>query len=135
MKKFEIKVENYTVELAPEKIMTGDIIFPWEFNPNNVGLFIVFNEYGPLFAIWGEEHEILDIAVDSNLLDRCLIDEKEFSKMNEDEKEDITYLGNASEPFDITNINYKRVDLIKQDIKLLCKLAEARGANANNLDF
>ena len=134
--KFKVLLKNGNeIEMEDKKIHCNDVIFPWEFNPNDVGLFVVFNQFGPIFMVWGSEHEILDISVDLNLMDQFLIEQSEIDKMDKEEEEELTRLGNASEPFDLAYVGIEKVNLYSQDIKLMCKLAEARGLGEDTLDF
>jgi hypothetical protein len=129
MNKVTIKGLPYgDVEVDTDDILCNDIIFPGEFNPNKVGLYVVEigGSYSPYFkALWGPDHEILDIAVDANMLDNLQLEE-EYS-------ENFARLGNASEPFNLDNVGLNRVDLAKQDQSFMMLLAEARGANVDKL--
>lgn len=59
-----------------------------------------------LGILWSEgEHTALDDACDENLLDSLAIPAEDYAKMSEAEQEDCSTLGNASEPFDLTNVS------------------------------
>ncbi len=109
------------VELETERILCNDVVFPWEFNPHNVGLWVVGNEFGVLGAAWGNEQDALDEIADADLLTSCAIDDEN------DVDEDTTHLGNAGEPYDLTNVWMQRVDLNKMGVKECVILADARG--------
>lgn len=119
----------HSVELAPERILANDVHFAGEFNPHNVRLWVIGNEFGALGAVWaGNEQDALDELVDSDLGGGLLIDEK-------DATEDSARLGNAGEPADLTyawmaTVNFQP----ERDLALLLCFAEARGANNSTLD-
>ncbi len=124
-------------ELEDSDIICNDIIFPEEFNPNKVQLFVVGNEFGALFAIWSAEHELLDNAVDANRMDSfgAEDDHKECEAKHTDECGH-ALLGNASEPFNLDYCWYQRVVFEPtRDWKLMCKFAEARGLATDTLYF
>lgn len=118
-----------SAELEQERILANNVIFPHDFNPHNVKLWVIGNEYGSLCAVWADcEQDALDIAVDAGLLDGLAIDEK-------DATEETARLGNAGEPFDLDYAWIQVAPIDKQDIKIQLKFAEARGAQEDNLDF
>ncbi len=57
------------VELEDERILCNDIILPFgEFNPHNVRLWVIGNEFGALGAVWAShEQDALDELVDADL--------------------------------------------------------------------
>lgn len=115
-------------------IMCNNIIFPGEYNPHNVRPWIIGNEYGVLAIAWADcEQDALDEAVDDGLMDECLVDDKEFTTTDKTEQSELAYLGNASEPFDLTNVWIKPIKLNKQNIKLMMAFAECRGAGSDKL--
>lgn len=125
-----------SIELLPEHIACNDVTLPWEYNPHNTRLFVIGNEFGALGAVWANhEQDAFDELVDQGYGDGLLLDPKDVEAMTEDEREDVSFLGNASEPCDLTNAWIQQVRLDPgQDCKLLCAFAEARGAAHNNLD-
>lgn len=79
-------------------------------------VYAVYNEFGLLsIACGNHESEALDNAVDCNALDSCLIpfDELDTEQMEQLESEGyvtgLTYLGNASELFDLTYISIREI--------------------------
>jgi hypothetical protein len=118
-----------TVELDGERILTNDIHFAGDFNPHNVKLWVIGNEYGAMGAVWADcEQDALDELVDSGLGDGLLIEEK-------DATEDSDRLGNAGEPADLDYVWMAEVEFDPAcDIKTMLKLAEAKGACEDNLD-
>ncbi len=118
------------VELETDRILCNDVTFPWEYNPHNIGLWIVGNEFGVLGAAWGNEQDALDEMADADLLTSCANDEEHAEHAQDDEGQtecDCAYLGNASEPYDLTNVWMQRVDLNALDKKDCVILADARG--------
>lgn len=103
---------------------------PWGFNPHSVRLWVIGNEFGALCAVWADcEQDALDEAVDANFLDSLQVDEAEFAQMPEDEQDEFARLGNAGEPFDLSNVWIQTVRLSeKEDCQLLCALSYASGA-------
>lgn len=121
------------VELAPERILCNDVTLPGDFNPHNTRLWVIGNEYGALGAVWAQhESDALDELVDADLGGGLLIDAS-------DSDEDTTYLGNASEPADLSHAWLAEVNLHpthnKHVLDVLLKFAEARGAGHDTLDF
>jgi len=138
-KKIEIPVgkDNY-VELEAERILCNDVVLPGESNPHKRRLWVVWNEYGALGAVWANnEEEALDELVDADLGKGLLVDADYLAGLSEEEREALAYLGNAGEAADLTNVGLEDVKLDpkhKKDLSLLLKFAEARGAGADTLD-
>ena len=117
-----------TIELELDRILCNDVTLPGEFNPHDVRLWVVGNEFGALGAVWGGEHDALDTLVDANLGDGLLIDE-------EDADDETPRLGNAGEPADLDHAWMREVRLTWQDdAKLIAAFSEARGSGADTLD-
>lgn len=112
------------IELDDKRILCNDVTFPWEYNPHNIQFWIVGNEYGVIGAAWGNEQDALDEIADADLL-VCMANDDEHSEHGEECE--CAFLGNASEPYDLTYAWMQRVDLSKMDVADLCKLAECRG--------
>ena len=79
-----------------------------EFNPHGMRPWL-FHDHGfVLCVLWASSlQDALDAAVDANKLDRFQIDPKNFGDYGDTEEEqweNMTCLGNASEPFDIENL-------------------------------
>lgn len=81
-----------------------DYIPAGEYNPHNVRPFLL-HDHGFVVAIVFADslQDALDIAVDGDKMDRYMIDQKDLSDYGDD-GDGITYLGNASEPFDIESL-------------------------------
>ena len=126
------------VELEPERIRIDcddatPCIHPEDHG--NASLYVVGNEYGPMGAVWcRNEGDAIDALVNADLAGGILIDEDSLARMDEEEKEDVHYAGNAGEPVDLTHAWIQRVELDgARDWRLIAMLAEARGANVSHL--
>lgn len=127
--KIEIPLNGQMVDIDPARVLTNNVILPDEYNPHNVGLFVIFGAYGVLGAVWAtSEGDALDELVDADLAGALLIEEEDA------DEEDQPRAGNASEPVDLTYCAIERVTFDPaRDWKLLCRFAEARGAAADDL--
>lgn len=116
------------VELEDERILANNVIFPGEFNPHNVRLWVIGNEYGALGAVWADcESDAIDELIDSDLGGGILIDEA-------DADEETARGGNAGEPYDTEHLWMATVRFeATHDLKLMLALAEARGACSKSL--
>ena len=124
----KVITKNGPVEMDEENILTNDVVFQHEYNPHNVRPWLIGNEFGPICIVWGScEQGALDTACDEDQMESFLVEEESEKDM------EYTYLGNASEPHDISNLWMEVIDLSKQELPFLLKLAEARGATADNL--
>ncbi len=99
------------IELDADRILCNDVILPGEFNPHNVRLWVIGNEFGALCAVWATEHEALDVAVDESTFLDCHKVKYPTAEELEAEDDDRTYLGNASELFDLTYVWMQEVNL------------------------
>lgn len=131
----KLRLQNgQEVELPDDRVYCNNIIFPWEYNPHNVRLWVI-HEVGPLCAVWAEsEQDALDEMLDQGI-ESFLVSEEDFAAMTDEEKEELAYLGNASEPCDLTYAWLSVVKLEAEDYQLIAKLAEARGLLKSNLDY
>ena len=125
-----------TVELEDERIDASNVTLPWDFNPHNTRLFVIGHEFGAVCAVWADhEQEAFDQMIDLGFGDCFLVSPEDQASATEDEQEDWTHLGNAGEPCNLDHAWIQRVRLDPQhDCRLLCRFAEARGANATTLD-
>ena len=115
------------VELEGEKILCNNVIFHWEFNPHNVRLWVIGNEFGVLGAAWADSsQDALDELCDAGLTLGLAIEEADAD--NETDR-----LGNAGEPHDLTHCWIQTVRLVAEDYKLIALFAEARGVCSNTL--
>lgn len=116
--------------IPDDDILINDVTFPWEYNPHNVRLWVIGNEYGPIVALWATS--------EGNALDQML-DEGYETFLVEDPEDDpggdkYAYLGNAGEPCNLDYAWIKEVRLDPaQDIRLIVALAEARHIYSKSL--
>jgi len=130
----EIKLGNYNVDLNTHRILANDVIFSHEYNPHNVRLWLISNEYGPVAAVWADcEQDAIDEATDAGLMDAFLLEDDDIDE-EDMEVGEYSFIGNAGEPADLTNLDIEAVDLSQQSLELLIAFAEARGACADTLD-
>lgn len=122
-------------ELPPERVLCNDIVLPGENHPHRVGLWVVWNEFGALGAVWaGDEQDALDELVDAGLGEALLVDEETVAKATPEERDEWACLGNAGEPADLTYANLVRVCFDKaRDFDVLMAFAEARGDGRTTL--
>lgn len=127
----------FSVELEPERILCNDIVLPFESHPHRVRLWVIGNVYGAVGAVWAScEQDAIDELIDSGLGDCFLVSDEDQQTADEPEREGWAHLGNAGEPCDLTDEWIQPVAWdLKRDCELLCRFAEARGANATTLDF
>lgn len=125
------------VEVDAEHIICNDVILPWESNYHNVRLWCIGNEFGVLGCVWASnEQDAFDELCDNNLSAGLMVDEPEsFESDAEYEKleDSICRLGNANELHSLDYAWIQPVDISACGIEFMCKLAEARGACADNL--
>jgi len=121
-------------ELEDENILCNNVIFPGEFNPHNVRLWVIGNEFGPLCALWADcEQDAIDEGIDSGKLDGIMLSEEDAMEREAD-GDDISLGGNASEPYDSDHLWMATVKLDSAlDFALMLSLAESRGACSTSL--
>lgn len=123
-------------ELEGEKIAVNNVILPKavdqesSYNPHNVRLWAIGHEFGALCAVWAShEQEALDEACDAGLLD-CLMAEDQ-----DQENEELTPLGNASELFDLTHAWIGEVEFdAARDIHLIVAIVRASENQKDTLE-
>ena len=119
------------IELEAERVLCNDVRLPGEHHPYNLRLWVIGNEFGALGAVWATcEQDALDELVDAGLGDGLLVEPHD-----DDDRQELSYLGNAGEPADLDNAWMQTVAFDPaRDWQLLCRFAEARGAGAKSLD-
>lgn len=122
-------------QLEGKDIHCNDVVFPNEYNPHNCRLWLVCNEFGALFAVWGNHaQEALDNACDLNLMESFLANVSGYDDV-EHMYENATHLGNAGELHDLTYCQLLRVRLdVEKDCLLMMALAYAQGAGLDKLE-
>ena len=120
-------------ELEGDSILLNDVNLPEHiehtFNPYNVKLWVIGNEYGALCAVWGSsEQDALDAAVDAGLLDSLMDEEQDYNN------EALTPLGNAGELFDLDYVWMGKVEFdAARDIKLIVALVRESAEGKDTL--
>lgn len=125
------------VQLDDDAILCNDVHLPWEHHMSGgPKLYVIGHEFGSLCAVWADhEQDALDDAVDANLLDCLLVSAEDQASASPEEFESWSYLGNASELFNLDTAWMQVVGFdYLRDIQLLCRFAEARGSGARTLD-
>lgn len=123
-------------ELDLDRILCNDVRLPWDCNYHNTRLWVIWNEYGPVCAVWANhEQDALDTMVDEDLGASFLVDAETVKKATDEEREEWASLGNADEYADLTYCGLAPVVFDHaRDCRLLCAFAEARGEGRDNLD-
>jgi len=120
------------VEIERKEVLCNDVTLPWDYNPDNVGLWLACNEYGTMGAAWAScEQDALDELCDAGLTLGCLVDNQ---NPTDEESESLVSLGNAGEYHNLDYVTIERIDLDACGARVLCEFAEARGALADTLD-
>lgn len=120
-------------QLEGENILLNDVNLPEHiersYNPHNVKLWVIGNEYGALCGTWGSsEQDALDAAVDAGLLDSLMDEEQDYNN------EALTPLGNASELFDLDSVWMGEVEFDPaRDIKLIVALVRESAEGKDTL--
>ena len=111
--------EGQAHELAENDILLNNVTMPGDYNPNNVRLWVIGHEYGPICAVWApNEQEALDEMLDQGYL-QFLVADEDFNETL-DEQGHYAYLGNAGEPCDLSYAWIKPIVLDeKRDFRLL----------------
>ena len=124
------------IEVAAERVSANGVTFPWEYNPHRTRLWVLGNEYGPMGAVWADSmEEAFDELVDADLAAGILMDEDDAIAAEEEMGNEVTRLGNAGEPVELSNAwAWEAKFDLGRDCKVLCAFAEARGSNADTLD-
>ena len=138
MKKFDLYTrDSAPIPVAADRIVCNDVVFEGEPGSRMTRLWICFNEFGPMGAVWANgEEDALDELVDQDLAGGILIDENKAKNLTEEDEEHVARLGNHGEPCDLSNCAVSPVEFKpSRDWRLMVKLAEARGAGHDNLDF
>ena len=124
------------IEVDDDRILCNDIVLPGDASyKQKTRLWVIWNEYGPMGAVWaGSDQDAMDLLVDSDLAQGILVDEDTLKDMDADAKEELASLGNAGEYCDLA---YAGLDSVtfkpERDWKLMCRFAEARGAQVDKL--
>ena len=132
IREIKIRLKKYgDVTVRPENVLTGYINMREMFG---IHFWVIGFEYGALVAVWSYgEQDALDEAVDAGKMDAFMVSDEDFRDMSKREQEELACLGNASEPFDLTNAWMERVDLRIQSPALIKALTKAQELDLDNL--
>ena len=130
---------NAFIEVEPSRVLCNDVVLPGERNPNHTRLWIVSAAFSnwPTFlgAVWADnEQDALDTLVDEGLGEALLVEDEAVLAMSDDEREELSYLGNAGEACDLTNVGLIPVKFsATRDKELLGLFKRAREDGLSNL--
>ena len=137
MKKIELPLwgGNRPIEVDENRILCNDIVLPCDPSYKQATkLWVFWNEYGPMGAVWADSEENgLDLLVDSDLAKGILVDESTLADMDKNDRENLAHLGNTGVACDLSNVGINYVVFKPKDWALMCKFAEARGAQVDRL--
>lgn len=119
------------VKVDRARFALNDITLPGEYNPHKVRVWVHYNQFGVMGAVWASNlQDALDELVDQDLAGGILMDEKTAEEL-EAEGEDVDRAGNASEPVDLTYYDAVEVMLDpKRDAALIEELKQAQDEGA-----
>lgn len=122
----ELDADNILMDNAqlPPEINASD-----RYNPNNIRLWVIGHEHGPLCAVFaGCGQYALDQACDLNMIDCLMAEDQDY------DNEGLTSLGNASELFDLSYAWIAEVEFCAaRDIQLIVAIVKARAECLDNL--
>ena len=124
-------------EMEGSQIRCNDVMLPAAFdassayNPQKIRLWVVGHSYGAVHAVFAShEQNALDELANCGALDFCQV--ADGLTVDEDT---VCRLGNASEPFDLSDFWIGEVAFeAARDIKLIVALARASASGADYLD-
>lgn len=99
------RVNGYEFRFEDSDIANPDDWIPkGEYNPHNVRPFLLHDHGFTVCVVFASNlQDALDAAVDADKLDRFQVSEQELRDYRNEEG--LTFLGNASEPFDIEGLD------------------------------
>ncbi len=99
------------ITFSDDDVVNPDDFIPrGEYNPYNVRPFLLHDHGFPVAIVFGEDlGDALDIAVDAGKMGRYAIIPANVENYHDDEG--ISFLGNASEPFDIESLGVEELPI------------------------
>lgn len=133
--KIRLKRDAEEVTVRPDRVLTRWIgILPGSGYSPPSKMWVIGNEYGAIVAVWAQNAEdAIDEAVNCDTMDSEMVSQEDFDAMSEEEREDLIYAGNASEPFYQNYLWMEIVDLRIQSAPLLAALRKAEEQGASTL--
>ena len=124
MSKTVITGANFEWSFTDEDVVNpDDSNWQGNYNPASMRLWL-FHDHGfTLCVVWADNlQDAIDEAVDANKFDRYLLTPKEIVEDYDSnpDHESISYLGNASEPLDISTLGYVEFAAPKLSLVALC---------------
>jgi len=84
-----------------------DCIYEGEYNPRNIHPFLLHDHGHVLCVVFASDLQgALDKAVNENKMDQFQVEASEVEAMTDEESEALSFLGDASEPFDIESLGF-----------------------------
>lgn len=127
-----LNTKRGSFDINETDILVDKFIRPFSCNPRNVRLWIIGHEFGAFVALWASnEQDAFDDMIDAGYK-QFLVDDPE------PDYEEYAYLGNASEPCDLT---YAWIEPVifdynnKNDFDIMAKFIIAEERGLDNLDF
>jgi hypothetical protein len=110
----KVILQNYEFSFTDDDVCNlDDAIYADDYNPHNKRLWLLHDHGFTICVVWANSlQDALDEAVDCNKMDRFLVTEEQTSDYDCKDIyncESLTYLGNASEPFDIESLGYVEI--------------------------
>jgi hypothetical protein len=103
----KLTVNNFDFTFSDNDVVNpSDFIAKGEFNPHNVRPFLL-HDHGFTLAVAFADclQDALDVVADEGKLDRFQVSQSELAAMTEEEHQRLSFLGNASEAFDIEGLD------------------------------
>jgi hypothetical protein len=119
-----------------DKILCNDVVIPGEHARHDTHLWLCLHARGPLGAVWATSAEdALDELVDQDMAGEILVPEDVLNRMTQDERLELAHHGTHDEEVDLRDVTVEPVKFEpSRDWYLLCRFAEARGAERENLE-
>jgi hypothetical protein len=104
----KVILQNYEFSFTDDDVCNpDDAIYAGDYNPHNKRLWLLHDHGFTICVVWADSlQDALDEAVDCNKMDRFRVMEENKSDYD---CESLSYLGNASEPFDIETLGYVEI--------------------------
>ena len=112
------------IDVDDDAILIGDAE-----GPNGAAPWVIGHTFGAMCMIWARcEQDALDGAVDAGMMDSCLLEDSDIETDDDGEEIDVCRLGNASEPFCLSDVWMGQVDLSALTSEFGFELGLAQGA-------
>ena len=104
--KTTIRHNNIEFSFTDDDIVEPDEFIPdGEYNPHDIHPWLLHDHGFTVCVVFASNlQDALDTAVDNGKMDRYLVSDEDMKDY--DDPDELAYLGNASEPFDIDTLGY-----------------------------